>query len=248
MKIGILTIATGKYKKFVSNLYKSIISNFLVEHEKTFILFTDEPDEMRRELGSHEINLEIFRIERKGFPGDTLYRYHHFYSARDSLVALGDCCPEALYYFDADMLVCDRVKDEVLPTKSKSLVATAHPGFYNRPGNDPMGTPETDQRSTAFIPGSRYRPCYWAGGFNGGEFESFMRMSKVISERVNIDDTNSIVAIWHDESHLNCYLSMPEILPSVKIMNPSYCYPESWNIPFQKKILALDKNHKEVRS
>jgi hypothetical protein len=33
-----------------------------------------------------------------------------------------------------------------------------------------------------------------------------------------------------------------------KILDPSYCYPESWNIPFNKKLLALDKNHSDVRS
>jgi histo-blood group ABO system transferase len=42
--------------------------------------------------------------------------------------------------------------------------------------------------------------------------------------------------------------------PTVEL-TPSYCYPESvklnptsWNIPFEPKILALEKNHAEVRS
>ena len=32
-----------------------------------------------------------------------------------------------------------------------------------------------------------------------------------------------------------------------KILNPSYCYGESMNIPFDKKLLALDKKHEIVR-
>jgi hypothetical protein len=33
-----------------------------------------------------------------------------------------------------------------------------------------------------------------------------------------------------------------------KILNPSYCYGESMNIPFERKLIALDKNHSEIRS
>jgi len=32
-----------------------------------------------------------------------------------------------------------------------------------------------------------------------------------------------------------------------KFLDPSYCYPESWNLPYEKKLLALDKNHQEIR-
>lgn len=248
MNIGILTIATGKYQQFIVPLYKSIAKNFLANHEKTFILFTDEPDSIRKEIEDLGVNCRVIKIRRMGFPGDTLYRYHHFASARDLLVSMKDSCPDALYYFDADMLVSSRVGEEVLPTKEKPLIATAHPGYYQRQGHNPMGTPETDSRSTACIPGNRYRPCYWAGGFNGGEFEAFMKMSKEISERVDLDTSNNIVAVWHDESHLNAYLSEPQNLENVKTLVPSYCYPESWSLPFEKKILALDKDHAKVRN
>ena len=39
------------------------------------------------------------------------------------------------------------------------------------------------------------------------------------------------------------------------IRDRSYCYPENarfnpqgWHVPYEPKIVALDKNHKEVRS
>ncbi len=246
MKIGILTIATGKYKKFVIPLYRSIIDKFLGSHEKTFILFTDEPQEIHNEIAALGKSFKIIKIERKGFPGDTLLRYNHFSNARQMLLDMGQECPEVLYYFDADMLVHDDVGDEVLPTSKKDLIATAHPGFYLRPGQNAMGTPETNPQSSAFIPQERYRLCYWAGGFNGGKFEDFMNMSKEISLRVDSDNTKGIIAIWHDESHLNAFLSeRPE---AVKTLTPSFCYPESWKLPYQKKIIALDKNHAEIRS
>jgi len=142
--------------------------------------------------------------------------------------------------------VNEEVGDEILPTQLQRMVATAHPGFYNnRTPGYPLGTPETDSRSTAWMPPDRSRPCYWAGGFNGGCFEDFMSMSKEITNRVNVDFSNGIIAVWHDESHLNAYLS--ERSENVKTLEPSYCYPESWSLPYPKKILALDKDHKEVR-
>ena len=249
MNIGILTIATGKYQQFIVPLYKSINKYFLTDHRKTFILFTDSPDTIRKDISDLGVNFLIQKIERKGFPGDTLLRYHHFSSVRDQLASMQDAIrPEALYYFDADMMVVSRVGDEVLPTDHKSLIATAHPGYYSRPGHNQLGTPETNPKSTAYIPEGRYRPCYWAGGYNGGEFNAFMNMSLEISSRVDRDNSNNIVAIWHDESHLNAYLSEPSNIDRVKTLVPSYCYPESWSLPFERKILALDKDHAKMRS
>ena len=31
------------------------------------------------------------------------------------------------------------------------------------------------------------------------------------------------------------------------ILSPSYCYPESWNLNYTKKLLALDKDHESIR-
>jgi hypothetical protein len=245
MNVGILTIATGKYKKFVLPLYESIKESFLRDHKKLYILFTDEPEEMRTALEPLNLDVVTFKIERKGFPGDTLLRYHHFSRARETLSSLGERAPDCLYYLDADMLISNEVGDEVLPTEKKTLVGVAHPGYWSRPGHSALGTPETNPSSRAFISQDRWRLCYWAGGFNGGTFQDFMTMSEKISSRVDEDSEKGIIAVWHDESHLNAYLS--ERQGDVKTMTPAYCYPESWNIPFHRKIIALDKNHSEVR-
>jgi hypothetical protein len=34
--------------------------------------------------------------------------------------------------------------------------------------------------------------------------------------------------------------------PSV-VLDPSYLYPESWTLPFPRRILALDKDHAAIR-
>ena len=93
---------------------------------------------------------------------------------------------------------------------------------------------------------------YYAGGFNGGKPEHFLKMSQTIVDNVEKDFENGLVAVWHDESHMNRYLINNP--PTIEL-TPSYCYPEAarinpggWNVPFDAKIVALEKNHSEVRS
>ena len=76
-----------------------------------------------------------------------------------------------------------------------------------------------------------------------------MRMAETISHNVLEDEKNGIVAEWHDESHMNRYAIDN---PPSKILGLDYCCPDWPNkIDFSKvnpKILALTKNHEEVRS
>ena len=246
--IGILTIATGKYIKFLPKLYASINHNFLVDNKITCYLFTDDIDAAKALVPSTRLSHEYFHIERYGFPGDTLYRYRHF-STLDERIAEK---PDFLFYSDADMLVVSKVGAEVIPTEKVGLTATAHPGFYlYRTPQHPLGTPEDRPESKAYVDPRRYRPYYVAGGFNGGAYEAFIKMSKEISANIDDDYSRGIIAVWHDESHLNEYVTRPENLQNLKIMTPSYCFAEYNNpreVGYPPKIVALDKNHDEVRS
>lgn len=250
--IGILTIATGKYTQFLTGLYSSIAQNFLVNEEITCYLFTDNIEEAKSLVPQTRLNHEYFHIDRMGFPGDTLYRYRHFAGLDDKIKSKNLKTPDFLFYSDADMLVVANVGKEIIPEETYGLTATAHPGFYQgRTPQHPLGTPESRQASKAFIPQHRYRPCYVAGGFNGGAYDAFIRMSKEISQNIDEDRSKDIIAVWHDESHLNEYVTRPENLRHLKIMTPSYCFAESYNpqqVGYVPKIVALDKNHSEVRS
>lgn len=231
--IGILLISTGKYDQFVRPLLDSLDANFLVGERKQTYLFTDK--------GHVDDRVIHTKIERKGFPGDTLYRFHYFLMREKELQEE----TEYLYYMDVDMLCENSIGREILPTSRKRLIATAHPGFYMRN----LGTPEEDPSSTAFIKGDEYRPCYWAGGFSGGYTYDYLEMAKTIKKNVDTDMSNGKVAKWHDESHLNRYLTSN--LPLVKTMNPSYCYSGRLLIGVPgvvPRLVALDKDHKEVRS
>lgn len=229
MKIGLLTLATNRYTDFVDKLYQSGDEYFCKNYDVTYFLFTDKTDFQPKT----DRCCKNLKIEHETWPNITLKRYHSFCKYQQELSEM-----DYLYYCDADMLFVDAVGHEIF----SSRVVTLHPGFYNKPRHH--FTYENRPSSSAYIPphsGKRY----YAGGFNGGSSSEFLKMSQHIMNNVNLDLTNNIIARWHDESHLNHYYNIVS-KPTLEL-SPSYCYPESWNIPFQKRLLALDKNHKEYQ-
>jgi len=235
MRICILTIATNKYIQFVEELYNNLAEHFLTDHELHCILFTD-----------HEVetsdNVTVCKIDHEPWPMPTLKRYNYFMQMKDFISSFDYC-----FYFDVDMKLVEDVKEEVLG----DLVATRHPG------QSFMGimncSYDRNPKSLAYIPYGEGNN-YYAGGFNGGRTKNFLEMSEIIADRVNRDLENGVIALWHDESHLNRYLV--DNPPTVEL-DPSYCYPEAalkhpenWVVSqyCKPKILALDKNHNEIRS
>jgi histo-blood group ABO system transferase len=230
MKICILTIATNKYIQFVERLYDNIEENFLNGHEIECLLFTDH------EIEESSDNVKISQIDHEPWPMPTLKRYNYFEKEKDFISKFDYC-----FYFDVDMAVINKVGDEVL----SDLVATNHPyKIYEKPDQYSY---ERRPESLAYVPLGE-GTNYYAGGFNGGSTKEFLKMSEVIADRVNRDLENGIVAVWHDESHMNRYLIDN---PPTLSLTPSYCFAEEFlgsNYPHEPKIIALKKNHNELRS
>ena len=224
MKVGLLLISTGKYDRFVQPLLNSARKYFLTNHEVTYFLFTDS------DKFHNEKNTVIIPKIHEPFPAPTLKRYETFYSYREELSKM-----DYLFYCDVDMLFVDEVGDEILSDR----VATLHPAFQGG-----RGTPETRQESLAYVSQDE-KMFYYAGGFNGGTAKNFLEMCERLDINIKKDLEKNIIAIWHDESHMNRYFVDN---PPTKSLSPSYCYPESWNLPYKKRLLALDKNHEEVRN
>ena len=227
-KIGIVVIATNKYIQFIGPLTDSIRQHFLPEEEVSVFVFTNQKIERK--------DVVVLPVEHRPWPGMTLYRYKIFTQYAEKLNEM-----DYLYYLDADMRVVSKIGAEVLPKQEGGLLGTIHPGFH---GNPQRGTYENRPASTAYLPKHKARN-YYAGGFNGGRAAAFLQMAKTLAHNIDQDTSKGITAIWHDESHLNRYLN--DHPPELE-MTPSYCYPESWNLPFEKKILALDKDHNSIRS
>lgn len=231
MKICILTIATNKYLRFVDELHAGIKEKFCTGSDISFLLFTNHRDLI---VSS---NTRINFIEHEGWPMPTLKRYNFFVRERDFILAHDFC-----FYFDADMRVDGLVSEEVLVD---GIVAARHP--YQSFNNIKDITYDRNPKSLAYVPHGEGK-TYYAGGFNGGKSESFVSMAEVIAERVEKDLVRGIIALWHDESHLNRYLL--DNPPSLEL-SPSYCFPEEWygaGYPYEPKIVALHKNHNQIRS
>ena len=146
---------------------------------------------------------------------------------------------DVLYYLDADMLVCGVVGNEFLPI-DVDLVGVLHPGYTR----DKIQTFERRKESTAYV--NQEHHLYHCGAVQGGKTDAFLNACKELMDNINNDYANGIIAVWHDESHWNAYLVNTD--KTYKSMDSSYCYPESWKLDLPKKILALDKNHSEMRT
>lgn len=220
--VGLLVVATGKYIQFVPPLIHSAKEHFCKNHAVTYFVFTDQL------LESSE---NVIRIEQRhmGWPYDTMLRYHVYYRNKELFTHL-----DYLFAIDADMLFVDDIGDEILG----ELVATQHPGFIGK-----RGSYETNPRSLAYVKRKEGK-YYFAGGFYGGSRDEMLNVFETNIKNIDTDLKRGIIAVWHDESHWNRYcINRP---PTV-VLNPSYCYPESWNLPYPKKLLALDKNHHELQ-
>lgn len=221
--VGLLVVATGKYVNFVDQLLDSADKYFCTNHEVTYFVFTDGQLKPRK-------NMKVIYQEHLGWPYDTMMRHQMYYEHKSEFESM-----DYLFASDADMRFVDIVGDEILSDR----VATQHPGYVGR-----RGTYETRRTSTAYVAPIE-GTYYFAGGFHGGTAQEFLKLAHTIAENVQQDLQHDVIAIWHDESHLNRYFIDN---PPTCILSPSYCYPESWHLPYRKRLLALDKNHKECRA
>jgi hypothetical protein len=64
-----------------------------------------------------------------------------------------------------------------------------------------------------------------------------LQLIKDIDRNIDEDFSKNIIAIWHDESHLNKYL----LGKNIKISVTEYGYPEGIGLPIKLKIIILEK-------
>jgi len=226
MKIGMLVIATNKYIEFVGPLWESAKKFFMTgtPHEVSMFVFTNMP----------AVPEETIRVqhEHEPWPNPTLKRYHVFDKNATLLGAM-----DYLYYCDADMRFEASVGEEVIG----ELVATRHPGFWDKPRSFFEQSYERRPQSMAYMPPG-YGKAYYAGGFNGGRAGRFLSMAKEIKGWIDKDLSKDIIAEWHDESYMNKYMAGNP--PTVEL-SPAYCYQEEMSLPFPRKLVALYKKKPE---
>lgn len=226
MNVGLLVAATGPYFRFVEPLLRSAQEHFFPEDDVEAHVFTDAHVESVA-TGAH-----IHPWPHRPWPDGTIRRYHAYWGVRD---ALAGC--DFLVAMDADMRFVGPVGREIVG----SLVGTQHPGFVGK-----RGSYEDRPESAACV-----RPdegtVYYCGGFLGGLTAPFMGLAQQLSRRVDQDYAAGLMAVWHDESHLNrCFIDTPP----ERTLTPAYCTPDvPWYTPVEPaRVLALDKDHSQFRA
>lgn len=241
-KIGILLIATNQYKGFIEQLLESMDKYFFVGEKINVYLFIDDTS-FKFKIPSR-IKIKYFKIASLKFPAATLMRYLLFSQVKKHIDS------DFIFYGDVDIKFVAPVGEEILPLdlpEENQLVAVRHCGFYGKGG----GSWETRQISTAYIAPEK-RKFYYAGGWQGGRTSTYLSACETMRDNIETDRKSGVMSTWHDEGHLNRYLS--ERMGKFKELTPDYCLVEeiekrvAWSVNmFSPKIIALKKNHNEIR-
>lgn len=252
-KVAVCLVATGNYYIFLHDVMRSCYDRFVKPHELEFHVHADQLDKIPDMFEGSKIYK--YFTERKGFPGDTLYRYHYILRGEERLKEV-----DFIFYMDADYYVYNVPDTDLMA--STGLIATTHlhalresPEKHFR-----LGSVDVNTNSTAFVGPEEPMIAYFCGGFQGGTSDSFLEACRTMKQNIDIDDSHSVMAKWHDESHWNRYLINH---PPSTILSQSYVYPENClsksvlnvdstcSLLRDKNIvpimLALSKDHKKIR-
>jgi Glycosyltransferase family 6 len=246
--IDFVSIATNGYDKYAIQLLRSADQYLVTANIPTFHIFTDARSKFENlEFGLQNIAICIHDIPAAHWPRVTLMRYELITQNANHFHA------QVLGWIDADMNFVAEVGPELNPNEwVGGLAFVQHPGYWrptpyilqmkSRPGTvvrdllrlikyGSLGTWETRKLSRAYV-NRPLRKIYCCGGIWLGLHKNVVQFSSEMKNAVDWDAANSITARWHDESHLNRYVSghASTILP------PSYCYDSAFSI--SKNVIA----------
>ena len=227
-RIGILYLCTGPYVVFWKDFFESFEKNFMPNTEKHYYVFSDSLDI----YAADECNrVHTYNLQAQPWPLVTLLRFNTFLSIKEDLKN-----NDYLMFSNAN-IVCDAkvVEGEILPKDNQGLFFTMHPGYLDaKPKNMPF---ERRRNSTAYVSYKEGKK-YVIGAFFGGKTKDFLEMSEELHEHICKDLKNNIIALWHDESHINWYIHNHS---NYRLISSSYCYPWGLKADYEKKISAVSK-------
>lgn len=242
MNIGFICICTGKYILYLDQLLSSFITNFVPDTNKFFFVFTDE--DIPTYIEKYQTDkIKIIYIKQKniGWPYDSLYRFKMINKNKELLNKYN---LDNMFFCNINLKCRSLINLNEIIISDIGMIACLHPGYYKKT----KFSYEKNPNSTAYIKKGNE---YYQGCFFGGDYKSFMKMSDELENNIDIDEKKGIIAIWHDESHLNCYFNKYK---PINVLEPNYAYPgEYYRYPniykFKNniKIEQLTKNHKILR-
>ncbi len=224
--VAILYICTGAYTVFWKNFYESAEKFLLPGFNKTYFVFTDK----KEIFNSSNPQVKLIFQEPLQWPYPTLLRFKFFKRIEAQLQGF-----DYVYFFNANCRIEKEITGtDFLPADDEKIVVTQHPGYFNKTNAE--FAYERNPASTAFVPMGE-GVLYAAGGLNGGSTQPYLRFVNTCYTNVEADLQNGIVAVWHDESHLNKYI----LDKKVKVLHPGFLYPDGAALPFEKMIHLENK-------
>lgn len=202
-------------------------------------------------------DIHIVPTEPVDFPYPTLLRYNLFLQEEEKLSEF-----DYIFFCDVDMKFVNAVGDEIL---GQGITAAVHPGYHIRKELHPPI--ESNPKSSSYIPrpgkvvnepgartasgelvNTRFMPLYYAGGFQGGKSDKYIKAMKATKKIIEEDLNKSYIPRWNDESAWNKYLFTHE--PEL-VLSPSYIFPDSlikefyepivWGCSYVPKLMTLTK-------
>jgi histo-blood group ABO system transferase len=247
--VDICVHATGAYTAYAQSLASSLDRFAFPGSRVRMIVFTDSPASFN-EISSNLQRIELLTVDApaRSWPDATIKRFGDY--ARNRAVFRADL----LMFLDADMLAVSEFGPELTPHRWPTGVALVlHPGFFEREqaglvsrllrrrgeqSPAPKGAWETSSRSLAYIEPGRRR-LYVCGGAWMGLADRALGLCQELSDRIECDEEDGVLAVWHDESHLNWWAAT--YAPA--LLAPEYCFVEnSDNLShLRPRIVAIDK-------
>lgn len=229
MNIDIVFIGTNNYINFFNKFYDSFNNNFCTDSNKTFHVFTDSKIDKTP-------NTIIHTIQHEKWPYITLKRFNFIKKYLNEFKS--DYC----FFIDSDMLAVKPFKFSQLQI-TKKFIGVLHPGqlisgidYYKN------SSLEKNKLSSAFFDPTLLK-TYFQGCLWGGTNKGFKEIVNQLSTNVSSDLENNIVALWHDETHLNKFFNLN--YNDVNILHSQFAYPEKWSLGCTPIIIHIEKDSKE---
>lgn len=238
MKVAISFFGTGKYLDYLPKWYENIEKNFLPGVKKQILVFTDG------EIDDVPENVSIYQIEHKSWPYITLERFNSLLLAKEEIQNY-----DWFVFLDADTLVVDTIMEDEF-FDDKPFIGVHHPCHYLKmpPHNTYPGAFEINPNSNACVDKTDDLSVYFQGCLWGGKIPEVIEMIEKLDNNIQDDLSRDMIAMWHDESHLNqFYINRRE---QVKVLGPEYAYPEMFSqyCEFEPKIVHLAKDNSKYHS
>ncbi len=242
--LGILSIATNVYLEYWFDLARS-----LDDHVRTFFplvlhVFTDQPKAAKTFAKTlNYVDVKVYKIQPLGWPEATLFRFKIFSEHQEEIRE------PFLMYLDADSIVDQDFETDLTSLMKKHGILLVeqsgswrpprftrklrfyilHPGaifadIRKQIWEGGLGTWEKRPQSTAFVPRNERRKYVYGAIWMGARSE-VMEMIQELSGRIEDDWAKGIVAVWHDESHMNWWNARyrPHLL------DPRYYFVEGYH-------------------